>query len=234
MHRRAFPVLSAAVAAGVAITLAGCGAASEEPSSTASTDPEPTDVATTPSASPAASTAPGPEPDAASAWENETDPETRLAGCLAGEWDLDRDVWIDGMRSVMEADLSAVEVDNSGSIVLVIDPAGDYTVNADQFTTVSTGQSPGGDMHWTMLFDGVEPGTWTVAGEELTLATAEGDRIEAQHELTMDGELLPAEMLATDGSPWSETLAISCDASLFTAIPVDEPDGVEIAFQRIS
>lgn len=235
MNSRASRVIGAAITTALAAAVAGCAGATQEPSPSASpatAAAASTAIAASPSAIPTPLASPDPSSDVASAWQDESDPEARLAGCLAGTWELDREVWVAGMQAVMAADLDSVDIEDSGQIALAIDPAGEYTVAAEDSLTISTGTSQGGTLRWSLLFDGVEPGTWTVAGDQLSLSVGAGERIEAVHEVSIDGEPLPADSLATDGSPWSETLAVTCDVDTFTAIPVDEPEGVEIAFNR--
>lgn len=228
MHRRAARVWGTGLSVVMVWSLLGCDGAGRD-----------ADVGAAPSVSAAATTAVPRESDtppatlAPTATPGEEELPTGAAGeCPVGEWELDQDTWVAGMEAMLKRDLNDVEVQTSGGVSLSIAADGRYSVTARDGLTVSTGEGQGGTLRWELLFDGTEAGTWTLSGDELTLLAPAGERLQAQHEVTIDGQPLPADALGTDGSPWSETLSITCEAAQFTAIPVDEPDPVPVTFVR--
>lgn len=225
MHRRGARAWGTGLSVVMVWSLLGCsGPAQDEsvgaaPSASASTAAVPRESPTaaaivTPTATPAEDVLPA-------------DP---AGECPVGAWELDRETWVTGMEAMLARDLNQVEIEDSGRVLLTVEADGGYTVTAQSSLTVSTGQGQGGTVRWELLFDGTEAGTWTLSEDELTLSAPAGERLQAQHEVTIDGQPLPADALGTDGSPWSETLSITCEAAQFTAIPVDEPDPVPVTF----
>ncbi|MEV4660946.1 hypothetical protein AB0J85_03265 [Micromonospora echinofusca] len=166
-------------------------------------------------------------------WEDATDPERRLQGCLVGTFVLDRDAWTAGITTLLKKDLSSVRVKDSGKVTFELKADRTYTLTADDSRTISTGSSPGGDMRWVLGFDGTESGTWTAKSGQLVLKTGAGGRLAADNEISMDGQQLPTNALPVSGTPWSQTLTTKCDADGFVAIPADEPSAVKIVLTRL-
>lgn len=166
-------------------------------------------------------------------WEDATDPEQRLQGCLVGTFVLDRDAWTAGFTALLERDLSSVSVEDSGKVTFELKADRTYTLTADDSRTVSSGSSPGGDMRWVMGFDGTESGTWTASSGQLVLKTGAGGRLAADNEISMDGQQLPTSALPVSGTPWSETLTTKCDSDGFVATPADEPNAMKIVLTRL-
>ncbi|WP_175440053.1 hypothetical protein [Micromonospora nigra] len=166
-------------------------------------------------------------------WEDETDPERRLQGCLVGTFVLDRDAWSAGITALLERDLSSVRVEDSGKVTFELKADRTYTLTADDSRTVSFGSSPGGDIRWVLGFDGTESGTWTARAGQLALKTGSGGRLAADNEMSIDGQQLPTNALPVSGTPWSQKLTTKCDSDGFVATPAGEPDAVKIVLTRL-
>ncbi|MDF1705733.1 MAG: hypothetical protein P1U38_13260 [Aeromicrobium sp.] len=193
-----------------------------------STDASPS----TPPATTGAESSSGPSADDAS-WADESDPALRTQGCLEGEFVLDDDVWVRGIGDVLTAsDLSGVQVDVTGRVTVTLEPDGTYVVAGEDQSTTSRGSSPGGQMLWVMTFDGTESGTWVADASVLTLTAGPGGRLAGDHELSIDGNPLPTDMLPVSGTPWSDTLTVTCDAGGFVTRPADDPQAPDVAFRR--
>lgn len=169
-----------------------------------------------------------------SSWEDETDPELRLRGCLVGSFALDRDAWTAGLTEVLEgANFSSVSVEDSGEVRLDFKADQTYTLTARDSSSVSSGRSPDGDVRWVISFDGSESGTWAASSGHLSLEAGSGGRLAADHEVSIGGQPLPTDALPVSGTPWSETLNATCEVDGFVASPVDDPLAPEIGFVRL-
>lgn len=168
-----------------------------------------------------------------SSWEDLVDPQLRLEGCLVGTWALDRDRWAAGIAGLLEGSgYDAVTVDHSGELHVVLEADESYVTTGADSRTVSEGSSPDGDIRWLLRFDGSERGTWSVESGRLALTAGEDGRLAAEHELAIDGEPLPTDMLPVSGTPWSEVLTVECDAERLVTIPATDPGAVEVVFLR--
>lgn len=179
--------------------------------------------------SPAPSEASAEPPADGARWQDETDPDRRLAGCLTDTFVLDRGAWVASLRDLMRRDLGDLDVADSGSLRLTLATDATYRIEAADSRTVSSGSGQGGDVVWVLAFDGTEEGTWTRSGDQVTLTT---DRsLDTTNEISIDGQALPSGV-APGSTPWAETLTVDCDEAGLRATPTADPAAPPVAFER--
>lgn len=166
-------------------------------------------------------------------WQDLADPAERLAGCLVGSFTLARDAWVASIQMLASDALGDVTVQDRGVLALDL-TATEYTIDARDSATVTVGNAPdgAGELRWELAFDGTESGTLSLADDLLTLSTGPEGRLAPVNTLSIGGQPLPSNVLPVDGSPWSDTLRVTCDADRLTAVPVDDPSAPVIEFER--
>lgn len=180
--RRGATLRVTAATAVLALVLAGCSAEddprAEHPAGTHE-DAGTTDHGAAGSAGPGDENADGAADDVgnggasdpgASVWQDETDPSARLAGCVVGTWSADNDrLRIEYVEAMTRSGLRDVTADVSGALHLALPADGTYVLTADRHHVTVEGDSPGGDVTFSIQHDGTESGAWTSGAGTLTI-----------------------------------------------------------------
>lgn len=220
---RRFTIITA-----LALSVSACGGSSAEITTTTATTAADTStsLATTTTAAPETTTT-----TAATATTTTIAATGGGADCVAGEWDLDSEAFVEQLDAAFGSAAGGdFEVSSNGG-EYVIEFAADGTMSSQRTDWGMTMATEQGDI--VLTFDGSESGTWAAAGDTLTVSISESD-VSVDFSLLVDGELvsLPGgteAMFSTDAATVSGSGTYRCEGDTLTLDTTDDETGTEIS-----